>query len=181
MAERNVEATLGAAEDLLERRAPATIAAVASEAGVSRVTVYAHFPTREQLLEALVQRAVQRATASLEAAQPDAGSAVAALERMVAGSLEELGHHVAIAQAAAQELSPDTLRRAHETSLAAMRRLVERGRRTGEFRTDLPADWQVTSFYALLHAAGEDVQRGRADAATASDVLTRSLRDLIVR
>jgi TetR/AcrR family transcriptional regulator, mexCD-oprJ operon repressor len=175
--ERNVEATLGAAEDLLERRAPATIAAVASEAGVSRVTVYAHFPTREQLLEALVQRA----TASLEAAQPDAGSAVAALERMVAGSLEELGHHVAIAQAAAQELSPDTLRRAHETSLAAMRRLVERGRRTGEFRTDLPADWQVTSFYALLHAAGEDVQRGRADAATASDVLTRSLRDLIVR
>ena len=181
MAERNVEATLGAAEHLLERRAPATIAAVASEAGVSRVTVYAHFPTREQLLEALVQRAVQRATASLEAAQPDAGSAVGALERMVAGSLEELGHHVAIAQAAAQELSPDTLRRAHETSLAAMRRLVERGRRTGELRTDLPADWQVTSFYALLHAAGEDVQRGRADAATASDVLTRSLRDLIVR
>jgi TetR/AcrR family transcriptional repressor of mexCD-oprJ operon len=181
VAERNIEAILDAAERLLERRVPATMAGVAGEASVSRVTVYAHFRTREKLLEALVERAVERATASLEAAQPDAGSAVAALERTVAASLHGLGRHVAIAEAAAQQLTPDALRRAHEISLAAMRRLVDRGRRTGEFRTDLPADWQVTSFYALLHAAGEDIQAGRADSSTALDVLTRSLRELIVR
>jgi AcrR family transcriptional regulator len=141
---------------------------------------YAHFPTREQLLEALVERAVQRATASLETAQPDVGSAVAALERMVAASMHELGRHVAIAEAAAQQLTPDALRRAHETTLASIRRLIDRGRRTGEFRSDLPADWQVSSCYALLHAAGEDVRVGRADSATALDALTRSLHALMV-
>jgi AcrR family transcriptional regulator len=44
IAERNVEAILDAVEDLLERRAQASVSAVAALAGVSRVTVYAHFP-----------------------------------------------------------------------------------------------------------------------------------------
>ncbi len=42
-AERNVQAILDSAEQLLERREPVSIAAVATHAGVSRVTVYAHF------------------------------------------------------------------------------------------------------------------------------------------
>ena len=181
VAERNVEAILDAAERLLERRAPATIAAVAAQAGVSRVTVYAHFATREDLLTALVERAVERASADLEAAQPDVGPAGEALERVIAGSLQHLGHNVAVASAAAEQLTPATLRRAHEMSLAAVHRLVDRGRDTGEFRTDLPADWQVTCFYTLLHAAGDDVRAGRADSPAALDALTRSLVDLLVR
>jgi len=180
VAERNVEAILDAAERLLERRAPATIAAVAGEAGVSRVTVYAHFATREELLTALVERAVQRATDGLEAAQPDVGPAAEALDRMIAGSLHELGRHVAVASAAAQQLAPETLRRAHEASLAGARRLIDRGQRTGEFRTDLPADWLVTCFYTLLHAAGDDVRAGRRDSSAALDALRRSLVELVV-
>ena len=48
-------------------------AAGARVAGVSRVTVYAHFPTWEALLEAAVERAVQRTMAALEAARPADG------------------------------------------------------------------------------------------------------------
>lgn len=180
VAERNLEAILDAAERLLARHAQASIAAVAGEAGVSRVTVYAHFATREDLLEALVERAVERASAGLEAVRPDDGPAPEALERMIDAALRELGHHVAIAQAAAVELNPAALRRAHEVSLAAARRLVDRGRDSGEFRTDLPAGWQVTCFYTLLHAAGEDVHAGRTAAGSARRALTQSLRDLIV-
>ena len=44
VAERNVEAILDAAEELLQQ-GQANISAVAVLAGVSRVTVYAHFPT----------------------------------------------------------------------------------------------------------------------------------------
>jgi AcrR family transcriptional regulator len=57
VAERNVEAILDAAEALIERRSQTTITAVANEAGVSRVTVYSNFPTTEQLVEAVVERA----------------------------------------------------------------------------------------------------------------------------
>jgi len=55
-AERNVAAILDAAEELLSQPGPASVAAVAARAGVSRVTVYAHFPTWEALLEAVVER-----------------------------------------------------------------------------------------------------------------------------
>jgi hypothetical protein len=38
----------------------------------------------------------------------------------------------------------------------------------------------VTSFFALLHACGDDVRSGRMDAAKAPAVLTTSVRDLFV-
>ena len=180
VAERNIGAILDAAERLLEQRKQPSIVAVAAASGVSRVTVYAHFATREALLEALVERAVGRATGALDAARPGEGPATEALERVVAASAHELGRHVAIAEAAAEHLDPGTLRRAHELSLVAVRRLIDRGRDDGSFRTDLPAEWQVTCFYTLLHAAGEDIRDGRAEAGEALDALTRSLRDLIV-
>ena len=180
VSERNLEAILDAAERLLEQHKQPSIAAVAGESGVSRVTVYAHFATREALLEALVERAVGRATSGLAAARPDDGPAPEALERVIAASAHELGRHVAIAGAATAHLDPSTLRRAHELSLAPVRQLIDRGRRDGSFRADLPAEWLVTCFYTLLHAAGEDIRDGGADPAEALDALTRSLRDLIV-
>lgn len=180
VAERNLEAILDAAERLLGRHAQPSIAAVAAEAGVSRVTVYSHFDTREALLEALVRRAVRHTAASLEAAEPDEGPPPEALERLIATSLQELGHRLAMAQAAMEHLDPGTLRDAHARALAPVRRLVDRGREAGAFRSDLSADWQVTCFYTLIHAAGEDIHAGRAGAADALDALTRSLRDLIV-
>jgi TetR/AcrR family transcriptional regulator, mexCD-oprJ operon repressor len=79
IAERNVEAILDAVEELLQRRAQTSISAVAARAGVSRVTLYAHFPTWEALLEAAVERAVRQTMAALQAARPDDGPPVQAL------------------------------------------------------------------------------------------------------
>jgi TetR/AcrR family transcriptional repressor of mexCD-oprJ operon len=180
VAERNVEAILDAGERLLERREATSIAAVAAEAGVSRVTVYAHFATRADLLEALVERNVRRVITAFEAAQPQTGSAAAALERMIAASLHELGRRATLAAAAAEQLTPDVLRRAHDALFAAVRQLVDRGRQAGEFRTDLPPEWQVATFFALVHVAGEEIRARTADPDITLDALTRSLRDLIV-
>ena len=180
IAERNVEAILDAAEALLERRAQASIAAVAAEAGVSRVTVYAHFPTREALLAAVVERAVRRATVALDAAGPDRGPPVDALDRVIAAAWRELDRNHAIAQAAAEQLSPAAMRRTHEAAHRRIRELVERGRAEGAFRTDLPADWLATSCLALMHACGDEVRAGRLDAASAPGVLTATMRDLFV-
>ena len=59
-----------------ERNAASTIAAVATRAGLSRVTVYAHFNTREAILEAVVERAVARATVAFDEATSGAASAM---------------------------------------------------------------------------------------------------------
>ncbi len=57
---------------------------------------------------------------------------------------------------------------------------MERGRQEGAFRTDLPADWLVTSCFALMHACGDEVRAGRMAGTAALDILTASLRDLFV-
>jgi TetR/AcrR family transcriptional regulator, mexCD-oprJ operon repressor len=180
IAERNLEAILDAAERLLARREQPSISAVAAEAGVSRPTVYAHFPDRQRLLEALVERAVRRAMAAIESAEPDRGAAVPALQRLLHASWEQLGHHEDISQASAAGLSSDAMRRTHQAARAVIRALVERGRREGAFRTDVPAAWLVTSCLALMHATAEGTRAGELDPDTAGDALSALVIDLFV-
>jgi TetR/AcrR family transcriptional repressor of mexCD-oprJ operon len=177
-AERNIEAILDAVERLLERGSPASIVAVANEAGVSRVTVYAHFATREELLEAVVERTVQRTTEALDAVEPERGPPLEALGRIVDVGWRDLDRNNAIAQAAGELLTTEALKRAHRPAHRRLRKLIDRGRRSGDFRTDLPAEWLVTSFHALIHAAGDEVRAGRMRARPALEALRTTLYDL---
>jgi AcrR family transcriptional regulator len=179
IAERNLEAILDAAQRLLERREQPNISAVALEAGLSRPTVYAHFRDREQLVEALVERAVRRATVAIESAEPERGPAVDALQRLIDASWQEIGRNEEIGRAAT-ELSTDEMRRAHQAARGVIRRLVERGVREGVFRTDVPADWLVTCALALVHAAAEAVRHAELESRAALAVLSITVTDLFV-
>jgi TetR/AcrR family transcriptional regulator, mexCD-oprJ operon repressor len=177
-AERNIEAILDAVERLLGRGSPASIVAVANEAGVSRVTVYAHFATREQLLEAVVERAVQRTAEALDQVEPERGSPLEALGRVIDVGWRDLDRNNAIAQAAGELLTAEAHKRTHRAAHRRLRKLIDRGRRSGDFRTDVPAEWLVTSFHALIHAAGDDVRAGRMRAGAALKALHLTMRDV---
>lgn len=178
-AERNVQAILDAAEELLEQRQAVTIVAVAKQAGVSRVTVYAHFQTWEALLEAVVQRAVERCTTAIASADLAAGPPLDALDRLLAVGWQVLGRNAAMAAAAATYLSSDAMRRSHQAVQQQVADLLERGRRDGSFRTDLPTNWLVTSSFALIHACADEVRAGRIDPAAGESVLLSTIRDLL--
>jgi AcrR family transcriptional regulator len=153
VATRNVEAILDAAEDLLREEGHATISAVAVQAGVSRVTVYAHFPTWEALLEA-------------------------ALERVLAGGWQHLARYQAMARAVSELLSPEAVTRTHQAAHRTIASLLARGQADGSFRTDLPADWLVHASIALIHACNDGVRTGQIDPGDALRILTMSVRDL---
>lgn len=180
IAERNIESILDAVERLLERRSQTSIAAVAAEAGISRVTVYAHFSTREQLLEAALDRAVRRAAVAMEAAELDVGSPIEALDRLAVLTWQVLERFSAMAGATAEGLSSERRRQLHEPVFVPVWRLVERGQREAAFRVDVPTEWLVACAYALVHAAADEVRAGRLDAASAPRVLSISLHDLFV-
>jgi AcrR family transcriptional regulator len=180
IAERNLEAILDAAEHLLARGQQPSVSAVASEAGVSRPTVYAHFPDRKRLLEALVERSVRRAMDAVEAAEPERGPALAALPRLLARSWQEIGRHETIGAVSAGQLSGESMRRSHESARTVIGNLLERGQRERAFRTDVPTGWLVTSCLALVHAAAEEVRTGLLDPQRALDVLTLAVRELFV-
>jgi AcrR family transcriptional regulator len=178
VATRNVEAILDAAEELLRREGHATISAVAAQAGVSRVTVYAHFPTWEALLEAAVERSVFRTMAALDAASPADGPATEALERVLAGSWQHLARYQAMAQAVSELLSPEAVTRTHQAAHRTIAGLVARGQADGSFRTDLPDNWLVHASIALVHACNDGVRSGQIDPGDAMRILTTSIRDL---
>jgi len=177
-AERNVAAILDAVENLLERRAQASISAVAAEAGVSRVTVYAHFPTGEALLEAAVERAVRQTMAALEGVGLDDGPPLQVLERMLAAAWRHLARYGAMAQAVAEQMSPEAIARTHQAAHRTIGALLARGQADGSFRTDLPAGWLVTSTIALIHACADEVRAGRIADEDAARILTVTVRDL---
>jgi TetR/AcrR family transcriptional regulator, mexCD-oprJ operon repressor len=179
VAERNVEAILDAAEELLQEQGHANISAVAAQAGVSRVTVYAHFPTWEALLEAAVERAVRRTVAALQSVRPDDGPPDQALDRMLAAAWQHLARYQAMAAAVAELLSPEAVTRTHQALHQIIGALLERGRADGSFRTDLPARWLVTASIALVHACSDGVRAGQIAEHDAVRILTTSLRDLL--
>jgi AcrR family transcriptional regulator len=178
VAERNIEGILDAAEALLERHAPLSIAAVAKESGVSRVTVYAHFSTLEELVAALVTRAVGHATRAIDGIDLENGPPLEVLEAMIPSGWVELDRQSGIRRAAAAHLPPDTLRRSHDDLMVQVRRLVDRGRESGDFRTDLPAEWLLTTFFSLIHAAADDVREGRLSSDDALAALTTTVREI---
>jgi AcrR family transcriptional regulator len=176
-----VQAILDAAEELIRARAPVTIAAVATAAGVSRVTVYAHFATADALLEAVVSRSAGLAAQVLAAARPDEGPAAEALERVAAVGWRELASHAEMAEAAMSMLSGEAITRSHQAGMQVVAQLVERGRQEGSFRTDVPVSWLVTCCFALNHACASEVRAGRLDPGEAERVLVTTIRDLFTR
>lgn len=57
-ARQNVEKILDAAIASLSRNADASVSEIAQAAGVGRVTLYGHFPTRDALIEAALVRVI---------------------------------------------------------------------------------------------------------------------------
>lgn len=178
VAQRNAAAILDACERLMTARTPLTMVALAAEAGVSRPTVYAHFRTVGDVVEAAVARSVDESLAAIEAARPADGPADEALLRMAQASWTELGRYEGLSRSAAEYLSPGALHRTHAPIMAHMGALVERGRAGGVFRTDLPPEWLVTVFYSTVHAAHEHVVSHGLDRGTGLALAESTIADL---
>ncbi|WP_433126206.1 TetR/AcrR family transcriptional regulator [Micromonospora sp. CA-240977] len=180
-ARRNNGAIVDAALRLLDAQPDASLDAIASAAGVTRQTVYAHFPSREHLLAAVVDRITDEAVAAMDAAEPDTGPAAEALIRVLrAGSGIAGRHPVLVQQIASVPVSPQADQERHAPIADRISRVIRRGQASGEFDKDLPAEWLAAVTIKIGHAAGEEVDAGRMPPAEAADalrtVLLRALR-----
>jgi AcrR family transcriptional regulator len=154
---------------------------IARAAGVSRVTLYAHFPSREALLDAVLELAVTEANAALDTDDRSDLPAREALVRLLHSSWRILDRHGSLRAAVTQGLPETRVREQHERVLDRVRALIVRGQREGAFRTDLPRDWLVTVMYSLLHATADEVLAGRLDPGEAPDVLEATVLSALRR
>ncbi|MEU8209710.1 TetR/AcrR family transcriptional regulator [Micromonospora sp. NPDC049044] len=180
-ARRNNSAIVDAALRLLDVHPDASLDAIASAAGVTRQTVYAHFPSREHLLAAVVDRITDEAVAAMDAAEPDSGPAAEALIRVLRAGSGIAGRHPALVQQIASvPVSPQADQGRHAPIANRISRVIRRGQASGEFDNELPAEWLAAVTIKIGHAAGEEVDAGRMPPGEAADalrtVLLRALR-----
>jgi AcrR family transcriptional regulator len=167
--ERNIAAILEAAERVLGARPDASMEEIAREAGFSRQTLYAHFTSREAVVRALFDRALDRTTAAVEQADLRSGSAAEALQRFVLASWDLLEQQPFLLNLRHPDWTPDSDEELHDPILEPLRDLISRGQRAGEMVPDRSARWLAGAVIALGHLAATEFRDGHAQADEARD------------
>lgn len=161
-AQRNRAKILAATVTAIRKNPDASVADIAAEAGVGRMTLYGHFQTRAELIEEALVGSLERGEDVLEEVSLD-GEAAEAFQRLVASSWVLVDQSGALLAAAQKELPAARIRELHEKAEARMRGLLLRGQREGAFRIDLPVTWLLTTTHVVMNGAAEEVRAGRLD------------------
>jgi len=171
---RNRRAIIDAALDALAANPGASMAEIARDAGLSRPTLYRHFPTREALSEAIRDEALTRAAEAL--ATCDTGADTDPLEGLtcVVAALLPLGvrFRVLLAEGADTE-EGFLLRRAQVLAPVAV--LLDRAHQEGRLREDLPAGWAMAVLASLLVTAVRQVGAGQLPVGKAAHAVVTTL------
>ena len=126
-----------AAAVFAERGEQASMADVATAAGMARATVYRYFPNREALFEALGRLAVEEAGERLQAGRLQEVPVPEAFERAVRALVAVGDSFVVVSRESARPDPAEFERRV----ASPLRGLIERAQALGEVRQDLPASW----------------------------------------
>ena len=139
-AQRNIERILDAALRLYGSAPGVSMSDVAKEAGVGRVTLYAHFPSRTDLARAVVQRAIDDAVESIAALDLSGLPADEALTTLLRRQWHTLDRHRALRGNVRSDVDAGWLRERHDPALRKLESVLSQGIAEGVFRTDLPRE-----------------------------------------
>lgn len=151
---------------------------VAQAVGVSRATLHRLFPSRDAVVCAVLEYALEVAMQAIDRADLERGPADQALARLVAESVPQGSLHLFLAtdrgERCGASAAADERWEPHRQRLLAMFR---RGQEEGVFRVDLPARWMLDATGALLVASAESVRAGRLAPASVTESVLGVLLD----
>ncbi len=170
----NIDRILAATVDCLSQNSSASVGEIAHAAGVGRVTVYGHFPTRKALLEAALMRLLSDGEDVLQGVDLGVDSRVA-LQSLIESSWLLIAQASSVLEAAHQSLPPGRIQEMHAKPEQRVHKLIRRGQAEGVFRQDLPVAWLTDVLHHLMKGAASDVAAGRLDAADAPRLITATV------
>ncbi|TCC31671.1 TetR/AcrR family transcriptional regulator [Kribbella speibonae] len=182
-ADRSRTAILAAAIVLLDEQPDASLERIAEAAHVTRQTVYAHFSSRDVLLNAALDEVTAETLEAIDALDLDQGPALGNVLRLIDLAWRTFERHPLLLHLphTGTHNPPQLGSRdeRHDPVADRLERLIRRGQRAGEITRDLPAHWLVTTLIALGHAAGESVATARLTTRTANKTLNKTITRLL--
>jgi AcrR family transcriptional regulator len=173
-ARRSIDAILNAARAVLGERSDASMEDIAAAAGVSRQTVYAHFPSRDALIGALLHAVGAETVAAMDAAGLDTAPPAEALRRYLdIGWRLISGNAFLLGPALAQSPHPGHAA-SHEAGIDRLEQIIQRGQCTGDFDHALPAAWLTVAIVGLIRSAAELAAAGHLAAGDAAPMVWKS-------
>lgn len=167
-ARRNLDAIVQAAARMLAEDPRVSMQEIAVSAGLHRATVHRHFPSRDDLVQAVLEHAYDESDRALEAILADGSrSSREQLERFVDAMLE-IGDRWRTWRYTG--ITPEVQRR-NQALGSPLTVLVGKAQQDGTIRTDLPADLVAVALGGLVHGsltrmAGGSLTREQAVAFT---------------
>ncbi|WP_433217456.1 TetR/AcrR family transcriptional regulator [Microtetraspora malaysiensis] len=167
-ARRSIDAILNAARIVLGERPDASMGEIATAANVTRQTVYAHFPSRDALIAALIEAAAAEYSDLLDAAGLETAPPADALAQFLDAGWQFLRRYPLLLSPTLTGIPRPKTNDPHDLVPPRLERLIRRGQRTGDFDRSLPAAWLVAAVIGLQHAAAAEVADGRLAAGEAA-------------
>jgi AcrR family transcriptional regulator len=158
-ARQSIAAVLDAAIQTLASRPDASMDEIARAAGVSRQTVYAHFPSRDTLIDAVIQQGMAEFTSLLDGLDLDRAPPAQALTRLLDAGWQVAARYPFLWLQPAVDPGKDADR--HAPVLDRMLDIVRRGQASGDFDASVPAHWLLSASLALARATEDEVKAGR--------------------
>jgi AcrR family transcriptional regulator len=177
-AERSIARILSAARTCLSGDPNASVDDIAKAAGVGRMTLYGHFATRAELVEAALVDALRAGEETLSAVDLT-GDAREALARLLDVGWSLVAESAALLTAAQGTLPAGRIRQLHAAPAQRVEALIRRGQNEDAFRTDLPITWLVNAVHYILKGAAEENRAERLKTADAARVVTATVQSLL--
>ncbi|OON79606.1 TetR/AcrR family transcriptional regulator [Streptomyces tsukubensis] len=159
-ADTNRRRILDVALTELLRDPEASMDHIARAAGVVRRTVYGHFPSREALIAALVDSAVEAVGAAHAAGVAGAPDPATALARAVIRIWDVADRYRLLVSLAQRSVTMDGIHRRLDPVRADCARLLHQGQEAGVFRSPLPAQALAYVHEQVLFGLMEAVNDG---------------------
>lgn len=167
------EAILEAAFEVFAENQAASLADVATRAGVGRATLHRHFPGRAELMRELAKIALAELEAAVEKATADAETYEEGFRLSLVATVPLANRQWFLAN---EGLEADPkIAAAYKVSLDALRTDVEEAKKEGVFDPQVPTAWIVEAYENLTYAAWSLVRASEATPKQAADLAWRTL------
>lgn len=155
----------------------ATLAEIATAAGVGRATLHRHFTSRDHLIDSLATHALDESDRACSDIDYYGQPASVSLRETIDAVVKLGGRYAFLAYQPVSDRDDTKIGERLRKQKSAMRELIEAARAEGMFAKDIPVAWLTVTVDALCYAGWEACSRGELAPNDISDLILRTLEN----